>query len=179
MRNKFSEWIDAGIAKFEYTPTLPEISQTDPVCTQYNNIFGMALDTHMSLLEDGRRIITGHNVATQKWRYFINCSQWGGMNFADAGYWSVNDFLGRFNLGGIESVVNGDIVWLVEECLPVQGTAMPQADESVTESKSDDFYAILKKHIDAAIDEGLEKKCTPSTVSDLEKLFKRYIKEEF
>ena len=142
MRNKFSEWVDAGIARFEYTPILPEVSQNDPICMQYNNIFSMALDTHMSLLEDGRRIITGHNVATQKWRYFVNCSQWGGMNFADAGYWSVNDFLSRFNLGGKESVINGDIVWLVEEYGRPQDTEMPKvANESVEESPSL-FYVV-------------------------------------
>lgn len=132
-RSKFSELVDAGVAKFEYTPILPETSQTDPICREYNNIFSMALDTHMSMLEDGRRIITGHNVATKKWNYFINCCQWGGLNFADSGYWTVNEFLGRFNLVGSQSIINGDIVWLVEECLPVQGTAMPQANESIEE----------------------------------------------
>ena len=133
MRNKFSEWVDAGIARFEYTPILPETSQSDPICRDYNNIFSMALDTHMSMLEDGRRIITGHNVATRKWNYFVNCCQWGGLNFADSGYWTVNEFLRRFNLVGRQSIINGDIVWLVEECLPVQDTAMPQANESVEE----------------------------------------------
>lgn len=132
-RSKFSELVDAGVAKFEYTPILPETSQTDPICRDYNNIFSMALDTHMSMLEDGRRIITGHNVATRKWNYFVNCCQWGGLNFMDSGHWTVNEFLRKFNLVGRQSIINGDIVWLVEENLPPQDTAMPQANESIEE----------------------------------------------
>ena len=138
MRNKFSEWVDAGIARFEYTPILPETSQIDPICREYNNIFAMALDTHMSMLEDGRRIITGHNVATQKWNYFINCSNWGGMNFKDAGYWTVNEFLHSRGLDGRQAVINGDIVWLVEEInIP--------ANESLEETIAKVFYIVNEK----------------------------------
>lgn len=116
MRSKFSELIDQGIAAFSYTNMHPETPSDDDVCRQYNNIFSMALDTHMSMLDDGTRVITGHNIAdTDKWNEFLMSRKWGGYDFSDSGYYSPNDFLSAHNLEGTLSYINNDVVYLVNE----------------------------------------------------------------
>ena len=134
MRNKFSEWVEQGIAKFDYIPILPESSETDIICKTYNNVFAMALDTHMSMLEDGRRIITGHNVATKNWEYFINCCRWGGMDFTDSGLYTVNCYLRDQGLEGRREMINGDIVWLVDECRIPEPESMVKSTNATNES---------------------------------------------
>ena len=73
MRNKFTELIEQGVARFEYTPIAPEIPEQDPICRQYNNIWSIPSDTHMHLNhETGDRYITGHMVGiASKWDSFV------------------------------------------------------------------------------------------------------------
>lgn len=168
MRNKFSEMVAAGIATFQYQPILPETPEIDPICIEYNNIYGPALDTHMSII-NGVRVITGHNIAIdEKWNSFCMSEKWGGYNMNTA----LNTFLYSNGLCSRLGTLNGNIVCFVEEC-------RCDDKELTNESKADDFYVILKKHLDKALNEGSNKNCSPSTVADFEKLFQKYIKEVF
>ena len=92
MRDKFSELINQGVAKFEYTPTIGSIPEQDPVCRAYNNIFSIPSDTHMSCLPDGNRVITGHMINTPKWESFVCSPFWGAVDFRTTGYWCLCDF---------------------------------------------------------------------------------------
>lgn len=139
MRNKFSELVAQGVASFDYTSILPESSIDDPICKDYNNIFGPATNTHMSMLEEGNRIITGRFVASKDWDYFTNCSQWRGVDFKDNGYWTVNEFLSRFNLCGKKDIVNGDIVWMISDI------SAEIANENLIEEAMQVVYVVNKK----------------------------------
>ena len=73
MRNKFSDLIKDGVAPFKYTNLAQGTPCEDDLCRIYNNIFSIASDTHMSMLENGTRVITGHMINTPQWDNFI-CS---------------------------------------------------------------------------------------------------------
>lgn len=170
MRNKFSEWVEQGIAKFDYTPILPEMHHKDPICLEYNNIFSMALDTHMSLLEDGRRIITGHNVGTDKWNYFMNCSHWGGINFCENhNYFTLRGFLQNNNLVDTYGLINGDYVCILQDANTLQSETSIATESLLNESmpviyvvniKNNKSYLIASKNEEEAI------KMVPDTDKD-------------
>ena len=52
MRDKFSEMIAAGVARFDYTNIAHPMGETDPVCRAYNNIFSIffPLFIHINIL---------------------------------------------------------------------------------------------------------------------------------
>lgn len=141
MRSKFSELIAQGIARFNYTPIIQETPCTDPICLEYNNIFGPAMDTHMSMLEDGTRVITGHRVADEcEWANFVNSYRWNGVDFHDSGYYTLNEFFGRYGLTYKKGVLNNDVVMFIENIEnpnnePIE-TKLPQANESLNEAKA-------------------------------------------
>lgn len=110
MRNKFSDLIKKGVASFNYTPISKDIPEQDPICRTYNNLFSMLSDTHMSCLDDGTRIITGHIIrSTRKWNTF--CSSLNNINIGE--YWCLDDFLYKLGLERNIGVVNGDIVAII------------------------------------------------------------------
>lgn len=113
MRDKFSELIKQGVAEFKYTNISKDVPEQDPICRMYNNIFSIPSDTHMSCLEDGRRVITGHMINTDNWGKFLMSCCWGAVNFITSGTWSVYDFLYRHNLEGRIGTLNGDVVYFV------------------------------------------------------------------
>lgn len=115
MRNKFTELIEQGVARFEYTPIAPEIPEQDPICRQYNNIWSIPSDTHMHLNnETGERYITGHMIGqTAKWDSFVYAHNWGAVTFMTTGYWCLCDFLQKHGLEGRHSILNGDSIYLV------------------------------------------------------------------
>lgn len=113
MRDIFSELIKQGVAEFKYTNISKDTPEQDPICRMYNNIFSIPSDTHMSCLEDGRRVITGHMINTDNWGKFIISCFWGAVNFRTAGTWSVCDFLYRYGLEGSMGTLNGDVVYFV------------------------------------------------------------------
>lgn len=128
MRDKFSELIKQGVAKFNYTPITKSIPEQDPICKMYNNIFSIPSDTHMSLLDDGTRIITGHMIGTDNWEKFIYMPNWGAVNFKTSGYWSLADFFDKLELCGTIDTLNGDVIYRVEpkddsKCCPTMGCA--------------------------------------------------------
>ena len=115
MRNKFSELIAQGVAKFDYTPIAPELPEQDPVCRMYNNIWSIPSDTHMHLNpENGERYITGHMVGIEnKWCNFLHAMNWGAVTFKTSGYWCLCDFLQKNGLSGRVGQVNGDVAYIV------------------------------------------------------------------
>ena len=118
MRDKFSELIEQGVARFDYTPVAPEVPEQDIVCRMYNNIWSIPSDTHMHMNhETGERYITGHMVGNEiKWNDFVCAYCWGAVNFKTTGYWSLCDFLQKNGLRGQFSTLNGDIIYLVTPC---------------------------------------------------------------
>lgn len=128
MRDKFSDLIDQKIATFEYQNLHQSTSSYDPICAIYNNSWGFASDTHMSLGEDGRRYITGRLVAqTERWTQFKYSSMWGGLRFKEStGIYSLNEFLFKYKLDPQLSVVNGDVVCvLVDYDIPSLNPDIP------------------------------------------------------
>lgn len=112
MRNKFTELIEQGVARFDYKPIAPEIPEQDFVCRMYNNIFSIPTDTHMFMDGDGIRYITGKLVSIrEKFESFLYASQWMGVNFRHSGYWSACQFLQANGLYGKFGSLNGDTVY--------------------------------------------------------------------
>lgn len=125
MRNKFSELIKNGVASFTYTPIAKEMPECDPVCRMYNNIYSIPSDTHMSCLDDGTRVITGHMINTPGWEKFCCSYIWGAVDFRASGAWSVAQFLYNRNLKGEKSTLNGDVVYKITPVEPGEQIAMP------------------------------------------------------
>lgn len=113
MRDKFSDLIKAGVASFNYTALTSDIPDTDPICRQYNNIFSIPSDTHMSMLEDGTRVITGHMINTGQWCEFCHSWHWGAVDFRTSGVWCLCEFLCKHGLEGILASLNGDVVYKI------------------------------------------------------------------
>ena len=113
--DKFSELIKAGVAKFEYTPIASSIPTQCPICRAYNNVYSMANDTHMSTLDDGRYVITGHAIRDKRnFDWFLCSSSWGWMNFDDSGLGSPSTFFWKNKLKGHYDILNGDEVYILE-----------------------------------------------------------------
>lgn len=116
MRNRFSDLVKDGVASFKYTALTSDTPDTDPISISYNNIFSIPTDTHMSITDDGNRVITGHMINTEKWDEFICSPYWGAVVFKTTGYWSLGDFLNKNGLKGSKTTLNGDVVYLVQYC---------------------------------------------------------------
>lgn len=115
MRDKFSQLIEQGVANFTYTKIGNDVPTNDPICRQYNNIFSMALDTHMDIDDMGRRVITGHQIGIKKnWDLFLVSPTWGGIDFRTSGFYCLNDFLYKNGLDGHYETINNDNVYVVE-----------------------------------------------------------------
>lgn len=115
MRNKFTDLMANGFASFNYTPITSELPDTDPISRMYNNIFSIPTDTHMSITDNGDRVITGHMINTRDWEQFCCSCIWRGVNFKTTGFWSLCDFLYKHGLKGSKTSLNGDIVYLISQ----------------------------------------------------------------
>lgn len=99
MRNRFTELVNAGIASHPYQEFLPKTPCTCPICRAYNNIFGIPTDTHMSALDDGSYVITGHIINTPDWQKFTtSVGNWKAVSFKPSGYEGFEDFITRQGL---------------------------------------------------------------------------------
>lgn len=148
MRDKFSELIEQGVAKFNYTNIAKPVPETDPISRMYNNIWSIPSDTHMYFNEKtGERYITGSMVGkSDKWSMFVYANSWGAMNFKTTGYWSLCDFLQKNGLCGNVSTLNGDTIYLVTPIpAPEVGCPCPDCPGScvTTESKMPMNIAML------------------------------------
>ena len=153
MRDKFSELIEQGVARFDYTPIAPEIPEQDPVCRMYNNIWSIPSDTHMHMNhETGERYITGHMInQEEKWRQFVSACNWGAVNFRTTGYWSLCNFLHANGLCGRMSALNGDTIYLVTPVERCQDHECPECSNTciTTESRIPQPIAVLTNNGDA------------------------------
>ena len=116
MRNKFTDLMNNPEFQFNYTPIIPSIPEQDLVCREYNNIFSIPSDTHMSVLRDNTRVITGHMINTPNWEKFICSPFWGAVKFSTSGYNSLAHFLNTHNLCGHMDILNGDVVYVLNDC---------------------------------------------------------------
>lgn len=113
MRDKFTELIDKGVARFEYKNLYKESPETSPICKLYNTFYGPVLNTHMSEV-DGELVITGHYINTQDWDKFLYSPNWGGVNLKASGFYSLIDFLQSNNLTPEKTTLNGDVVCVLK-----------------------------------------------------------------
>ena len=93
MFNRFKQMIEQGVAPAPYDSSknvLPnETPETDYICRVYNNFWSVVTDTHMSMMEDGRRVITGSFVARTETGHpdlhvldrFLSTPRWGACEF--------------------------------------------------------------------------------------------------
>lgn len=113
--DKFSELISKGVAKFNYVPTNPDKPDYCEICRTYNNLFGVASQTHMSTLPDGRKVITGQLVGNKsKFDSFMCRSTYGGIDFTSQGWYGFVNFMSKYGLVGSYSILNGDSVYILE-----------------------------------------------------------------
>lgn len=113
--DKFSQLIAQGVAKFEYTPIAQDIPNPCPICRAYNNVYSLANDTHMSILPDGRYVITGHAIRDKRnFDCFLYSSFWGWVNFNDSGLGAPCTFFCNNKLQGHYDILNGDDVYILE-----------------------------------------------------------------
>lgn len=131
MRSKFSEIL--GMPFESYQSFGQEMPNTDPICRTYNNVFGLALNTTMSMMENGTRVITGHYINTPEWDKFVYSENWGGMDFRQSGFSSFSHFINEMGLTYRKGTLNNDIVCFVEphkepEELTVVATESQQED---------------------------------------------------
>ncbi len=114
--DRFSELISKGTSNFNYTTVAPSMPEQCPVCRSYNNIFSIATDTHMSCLDDGRKVITGHMVSiTKDFDKFIWSCQYAGVNFHTAGCCSFADWMSKHGLKGHYETLNNDTCYVLEK----------------------------------------------------------------
>lgn len=141
--NKFSELIANGVAEFHYTPIAQSTPNQCPICRVYNNVYSLANDTHMSMLDDGRYVITGHAIQNKRlFDQFLYSSCWGAMNFIDSGMEAPCTFFFNNNLKGHYDTLNYDLVYVLEpipeeelmiqamkcpDCCTCAGTAVPES----------------------------------------------------
>lgn len=164
--DKFSQLIAQGVAKFEYTPIVPQTPITCPVCRAYNNVYSMANDTHMSPLEDDRLVITGHAIADKaRFDNFLCSSFWGAVNFFDSGLGCPCTFFSSNNLKGHYDILNGDTVYILEpipdkeeldrcltcpDCACCAGTSIPESLRTLTTDGNADHIRECFKQKDVA-----------------------------
>lgn len=136
MRNKFSELVKAGVAAFHHEPIAPETPLLCPMCKLYNAYWGAATDSHMTVTQDGRKLITGRITQDPcKWGELIFSTNWGGINWCQSGYCTLGEF---FQFCGVKpnvTIHNGEqgIELLPLEDVPAQ-FGVPQ-NVTTTESK--------------------------------------------
>lgn len=140
MRDKFSEMIARGIAKFEYTSYIPSIPSSDYISRTYNNIFGLVTDTHMTKTGKDTWTITGHFLKNKDgWMKFIYSSYRGGVVFAPYGYYSLYDFLDKNQLYFQDyGILNGDTVAII--------TTKPQIEDTVSATSREETTAPIVYH---------------------------------
>lgn len=113
--DKFSQLIAQGVAKFEYTPIAQGTPNMCPICRAYNNVYSLANDTHMSILPDGRYVITGHAIADKRnFDSFLYSDRWGWFDFTDSGQYSPSAFFYNNSLRGHYDILNGDVVYILD-----------------------------------------------------------------
>lgn len=116
----FSDLIKSGIAPAPYKTNIVtnDFESLDRFVINYNNIWGMISDTHMSKGEDGNYYITGQLFRDkEKTTNFLYAWNWGGYQFKNSsvGISSLYDYLRRNYKTVSHEIVNGDDVLVVRD----------------------------------------------------------------
>ena len=121
MRNKFSEWIEQGIAPFHHEARETD-TMFDPITQTYNKFWGLATDTCMSVTEAGRRIISGSLISDtslvgqHKKNRLKYCYEYNNVDFRHSGFHNLVQFLEWAGLCIKPSSINSQFCW---ECVPM------------------------------------------------------------
>lgn len=113
----FSDLIKSGVAPSPYKTNVIS-NETDRFIINYNNIWGVISDTHMSKGEDGNYYITGQLFRDRdKTNNFINAWTWGGYCFKDSSLRceSLFNYCRRNYKTIAHEIVNGDDVLVLHE----------------------------------------------------------------
>ena len=108
----FTDLIKQNIAPSPYKTNVINDS-SDRICINYNNIWGILTDTHMSKGEDGKYYITGSLLKNKtKTVSLVNYTTWGGVYFGDSSVnaVSLSDYAHKNHLLISHDIVNGDDV---------------------------------------------------------------------
>ena len=113
MLNRFKQMIDAGTAPGPYKDNVigNDVPETDYICRVYNNFWSVVTDTHMSMTEDGRRVVTGSFISKTEtgcpnlhmFDRFICSHFWGACQFP----YPFSQILYQNNLHVKYEVING------------------------------------------------------------------------
>lgn len=149
MRNKFSEWIEQGIAKFKQTARTPVCAACDPetaaLIHTYNNIWGMPTDTQMAKLDDGRLVITGRFTQSREWYDFCQSNHWYAVDFTASGVWCLDCWLCNFKKMLKCTFVNGEQAWEVVDLVEPE-VEMAPVSMTTSENKIPQFINVLENH---------------------------------
>lgn len=109
MRNKFSELVKAGVAAFHHEPIAPETPLLCPMCKLYNAYWGAATDSHMTVTQEGRKLITGRITQDPcKWFELVFGTNWGGINWCQSGYCTLGEFFQAYGVKPNVTTHNGE-----------------------------------------------------------------------
>lgn len=112
--NKFSELVKQGVAAFRYNFDAQQTPSQNPICREYNNIYGAATDTHMTERIDGSYMITGSLISKKDdFDHFKWAIRFAGVNFHHSGLNTFNDWCDKHNLVGKYGENNGDEVYIL------------------------------------------------------------------
>lgn len=91
MLKRFKQMIDNGVAPGPYKNDVisNDTPETDYICRVYNNFWSVVTDTHMSMTDDGRRVVTGSFITRTEtgspsihmFDRFICSTYWGACQF--------------------------------------------------------------------------------------------------
>lgn len=150
MRDKFTEWIENGIAPSKYNVNIVGNQPgTCPICRLYNNIFSLLTDSRMTqaTLPTGEcvHIITG-GLARNKQRFdkLLYCSVWETIDihrlFVAAGYPQLYSMCSLFDSmnweAHIEKINGDDAIVLRDKQSVAVAPAVYTADNVATTSES-------------------------------------------
>lgn len=116
----FSDLIKNNIAPSPYKTNVigNELTENDRFVINYNNIWGVVTDTHMSKGDDGNYYITGQLFRSrEKTEQFLHAWSWGGCSFKDSSMrcQSLWDYI-RNNYKTVQhEIVNGDDVLVLRD----------------------------------------------------------------
>lgn len=113
-----TDLIAQGVAEPIYKNNVVTTTGNDRFIINYNNIWGMISDTHMSKGDDGNYYITGQLFRDEKLTNdFLLSAFWGGYCFKDSslGVTCLQHYLELNGYNPVRIVVNGDdVLGLIE-----------------------------------------------------------------